>query len=121
RLALLSAKLSDRSLRGWSRFPATAKVLLGGFELVMAQDAQASERLTRLGAQVKGVADLKFGSAPLPAKPAALAKLRGQIGARPVILAASTHPGEDEPILSRFASVARAPSNPLLVIAPRHP
>lgn len=121
RLALLSAKLSDRSLRGWSRFPAAASVLLGGFELVLAQDAQASERLARLGARVSGLADLKFGAAPLPADHAALARLGGQIRGRPVVLAASTHPGEDEAILSRFATIARAPSNPLLVVVPRHP
>jgi 3-deoxy-D-manno-octulosonic-acid transferase len=118
RMALLSAKLSDASLRGWSRFPKAAKVLFGGFDLVLAQDARAAERLERLGARVAGLADLKFGASLLPADPGRLAALKGQVAGRPVILAASTHPGEDEPILAAFAAL---PAGSLLVVVPRHP
>ena len=116
RMALLSAKLSDSSHRNWSRLPGSTRALLGAFDLVLAQDARAAERLRDLGAKVAGLADLKFGAAPLPADPVALEALGREVGARPLILAASTHPGEDELMLDAFAG-----AEALLVIVPRHP
>lgn len=121
RLALLSARLSRSSLRGWSRAPRSARRLLSGFDLILAKDEAAAAALRQLGAAVAGLADLKFGADPLPADPAALAQAKAEIGARPVILAASTHPGEDEIILDAFKPVAGHASAPLLVIVPRHP
>ena len=120
-LALVSAKLSESTFNNWRRLPRSARVLLRTFDLILAQDARAAERLTALGAWVQGVADLKFGAAPLPADKAQLAALTAQIGARPLILAASTHPGEDELILDAFAPLAPSPHRPLLVVVPRHP
>ena len=106
RMALLSAKLSDKSLRNWSRLRGAAQALLGAFELILAQDEAAADRFESLGVKVQGLADLKFGAPPLPADPAALYALRGAIGKRPVILAASTHPGEEEIVLDAFAPLA---------------
>lgn len=124
RLAMLSAKLSDASLENWRRLPGAARAMLGAFELVMAQDARSAERLASLGVHAAGIADLKFGADPLPADDAALAAARGEAGGRPVILAASTHPGEDGPILARFGEALDDPAvaarDPLLVIVPRH-
>jgi 3-deoxy-D-manno-octulosonic-acid transferase len=122
KLALLSAKLSDASYRGWRRFPGAARRLLGGFDLILAQDARAAERIADLGGAPAGVADLKFGAAQLPVDEAALKARRAQIGERPVVLAASTHPGEDELILARWRAAASGHiAKPLLVIASRHP
>ena len=124
-MALLSAKLSDRSLRHWTRFSAAARALYGAFELVLAQDERAAERLASLGVETAGLADLKFGPASLPFDEAALRALRAGVAGRPVILAASTHPGEDVLILARFAAILEdskvAALAPLLAIAPRHP
>lgn len=121
RMALLSAKLSESSFRNWSRLPRSARALLGAFDLVLAQDARAAERLDALGARVAGLADLKFGAAPLPVDEHQSARARKDIGRRPMILAASTHPGEDEQVLDAFAALATSPDRPLLVIVPRHP
>ena len=121
RMALLSAKLSASSARNWARFPRSASALLGVFDLILAQDAVSAQRLEALGARVDGLADLKYGAEPLPAPKARLKALTSAIGARPVIVAASTHPGEDALILAAFASIAEAPVAPLLVIVPRHP
>ena len=120
--ALLSAKLSDKSFRNWSRTPGAAHTLLGGYDLLLAQDQRAEERLVRLGVCADGVADLKFGADPLPVDDARWAALRTEIGERPVILAASTHAGEDELVLDQFRTAARPDdADPLLVIVPRHP
>ncbi len=95
RLALVSARLSDRSLDGWRRAPAAARTLLSAFDLLLARDEAAATRFGSLGARVDGLADLKFGAAPLPADPDVLAGARAALARRPVLLGASTHPGED--------------------------
>jgi 3-deoxy-D-manno-octulosonic-acid transferase len=69
---------------------------------------------------VAGEADLKFGAAPLPVDAAALASLRVRLSDRPVLLAASTHPGEDEIVLDAWRALP-ADRAPHLVIVPRHP
>jgi 3-deoxy-D-manno-octulosonic-acid transferase len=122
RMALLSAKLSEKSFANWKRTPKAALMLLSGFELILAQDARSANRLESLGASISGTADLKFGAEALPADAEALDALSREIGARPVLLAASTHNGEDPAILRRFSAIAGlGPDAPLLVIVPRHP
>ncbi|MDD3837017.1 MAG: 3-deoxy-D-manno-octulosonic acid transferase, partial [Phenylobacterium sp.] len=55
---------------------------------------------------------------PLPCDDAELARLRGELASRPVVLAASTHPGE-EALIVRAWMAAGSPG--LLIVAPRHP
>jgi len=122
RLALLSAKLSEASFKGWRRAPGAARRLRGGFDLILAPDGRAAERIAALGGVVQGVADLKFGAAPLPVDAGLVAARKSDLGDRPMILAASTHPLEEARILSRWrALVAERVDRPLLVIVPRHP
>lgn len=116
RLALVSAKLSDRSFARWSRRPDAARRLLSGFDLILAQDARAQTRFEALGGQIAGEADLKFGAAPLPVDAAALALERARFPVAPLLIA-STHPGEDEIVLDVIAAL---PTRPPVILAPRH-
>ncbi len=116
RLALVSAKLSDRSFASWSKRPDAARQLLSGFDLILAQDTRAHERFEALGGRVAGEADLKFGAAPLPVDDAALAVERARFPRSPLLIA-STHPGEDEIVLDAVAALA---DRPPVVLAPRH-
>jgi len=117
RLALVSAKLSDKSFDGWRTRPFAAHLLFSGFDLILAQDARAAERFTSLGGTVAGEADLKFGSAALPVDAAELARLKAAFEGRPLLLAASTHEGEDEIVLDAYVAL---PDRPRLVVVPRH-
>lgn len=116
RLALVSAKLSDRSFARWSRRPDAARQLLSRFDLILAQDARALARFEALGGTVAGEADLKFGAASLPVDPAALAMEQARFPIPPLLIA-STHPGEDEIALDAIAALS---TRPPVILAPRH-
>ena len=123
RLALISARMTQKSARGWHGLARSAKALLGQFDLILAQDQDSKARLEALGANVAGLANLKTLALPLAYSAADLGHLRGQIGQRPVLLAASTHLGEDEIVLRAFKALTVWPDQPkpLLILAPRHP
>lgn len=121
-MALINARLSERSFRGWSRWPGNARLILGCFDLCLAQDALVAERLRRLGAGGVSVSgSLKAEAPPLPVDQSALAAFRELAGVRPLFLAAQTHPGEDEIVLHVAAALRKHPPGALTVIVPRHP
>jgi 3-deoxy-D-manno-octulosonic-acid transferase len=121
-LALVNARISDNSARNWARFPGTARTLLGAFRLIHCQDARTARHLEALGARraVPGV-NLKSLSGPLAYDTEEVARLRREIGARPLWLASSTHPGEEEIVLSAQTQVLKTRPDALLVLVPRHP
>jgi 3-deoxy-D-manno-octulosonic-acid transferase len=123
RLAALSARLGAGSARNWRRAPKAARTLLGGFDLMLPQDDEAAARLSRLGGRDDGRLNLKLVGDPLPCDAHLLARTRAAIGPRPMLLAASTHPGEEAIALDAFRSLADADAAraPLLVLVPRHP
>ena len=119
RLALLGARISDDSARGWARAPRSARALLSAFDLILAQDVRSWTKLKDLGAKVAGELDLKQAAAPLPHDEAELQALKDELSGRPVVVAASTHPGEDEQVVAALRALPEP--RPLLVLAPRHP
>lgn len=122
KLALVNGRLSERSFRGWKRAPRVARALLSQFDICLAQDDATANRLRALGAlRVDVSGSLKADAPPLPADEAKLAALKAAIGARPVLLAASTHPGEDETILPAQDKLRADYPDLLTIIAPRHP
>lgn len=121
-MALISARMSEGSLRNWSRAPAAAKALLSSFQIILPQDDSTGNRLRMLsGVDIGPASNLKLWAEPLPYDAKAHAALAAQTGTRPVWLAASTHDGE-EAIAGRLHR-AMAPGLPglLTIIAPRHP
>lgn len=110
RLGLISARFPEKAARNWGRRPGAARSLLGAFELILPQDKASALRLRDLGATPGPILNLKYVAAPLPATSERL-----PVAGRRMLLAASTHPGEETLIASA------APSGVLLVIAPRHP
>lgn len=116
RLALVSARITESTARAWSRVPASARRLLSTFDLILPQDRASAARLLALGAACGRELNLKRAGAPLPCDAAELERLRALAAGRPVILAASTHPGEEALVAGAAAGLGA-----LLVIAPRHP
>ncbi len=122
-LALLNGRISARTARRWGRWaPGFARELLGRFQLIMPRSAEDAARLLALGArELEPPGDLKLAAPPLPADEAALAALQAAIGGRPVLLAASTHPGEEAQILAAAEALRDSRPDLLTIIAPRHP
>ncbi|HMO29155.1 3-deoxy-D-manno-octulosonic acid transferase [Enterovirga sp.] len=121
-LALVNGRLSPRSFAGWQRAPQTARALFSRFALCLAQTEGDASRLHALGAPVAGVAgNLKFDVPPLPADPGAVEALSSRLAARPIWMAASTHPGEEETIIAAHLALRAQRPGLLTLLAPRHP
>ncbi|HUO02692.1 MAG TPA: glycosyltransferase N-terminal domain-containing protein, partial [Rhizomicrobium sp.] len=121
KLALINARISQRSAARWQWVPKMARTLLGAFDLVLAQDEDFAARFRALGAvHVANVGSLKADAPPLACDAAELAATKSRIGARPVLLAAQTHPGEDETILPAHDLLRSDFPDLLTIIVPRH-
>lgn len=121
-LALVNARITERSFRSWRRAPRFIANLLARFRLLMAQDAASASRLRGLGAhEVLEPGNLKHDASPLPHDASALAALRGGIGARPLWLASNTHEGEERAAAEAHIALAARHPDLLTVIVPRHP
>ncbi|TAJ72208.1 MAG: 3-deoxy-D-manno-octulosonic acid transferase [Phenylobacterium sp.] len=118
RLALLSARMTEASANRWAGWPASARTLVGAFDLILPQDQATAARLRRLGATPGPLLNLKTVGEPLAADEAELARLRAAVAGRRVVLAASTHPGEEAIVAQAFHA---AGGDGLLIVAPRHP
>jgi len=122
RLALVNARMSQRSFRSWLWARSTANMILSSFETCLAQDDDIAARFRALGAlDVRVIGSLKADAPVLPADPGKLGALRAAIGGRPVFLAAQTHPGEEETVLPAHDALRRSFADLLTIIVPRHP
>lgn len=124
RTALLSARLSEKSARGWARAPRAAAALLRAFDVIVPQTDEIAARIAGLGAPAERLAPpaaLKDAAAPLPADRAALADWTARLGARPRWAAVSTHPGEEAAVFAAHAALAARRPGLATLLAPRHP
>ena len=117
-VAILSARLSEKSARGYAKLGDLTRNGLQQLALVVAQTEADAQRLQALGASnVIVCGNLKFDVTP-PAdsaeKGAALRQLLGKD--RTVCMAASTREGEEALILDAVQN-----SDILLLLVPRHP
>lgn len=121
-LALLNARMSERSFNGWLRAKRMARALLSTFDICLAQDTSIAGRLESLGAPaISVIGNLKYAAPPLPADDRALDELRTEIGGRPMWLAASTHEGEETITGHVHAALKEQTPAILSLLVPRHP
>lgn len=121
-MALINGRVSPKSFEEWSRKPQTIRFILSAFDVLMAQDRQNAERLSTLAERdVVTFGNLKNAAPPLPAAESELAALKAAIGDRPLWLAASTHPGEEEAVFKAHESLKSLFPSLLTLLAPRHP
>ncbi len=124
-IVVTNARLSERSLKGYGPVRPLARRAIRCATFVAAQSPTDAERLRVLGAAVSRLAvvgNLKFDMAV----PASLAETGAAMraswgGQRPVWIAASTHEGEELPVLKAHTAVLQRFPDALLLIVPRHP
>lgn len=118
------ALVNARPSRTRARLRHSMAALLRRFEVITAQDADVAQGLIAMGlspARVAAVGDLKADAAPLVDDPTLRTTLTNAIGLRPLWSAVSTHPADEDPVLSAHAALRQTRPDALLLLVPRHP
>jgi 3-deoxy-D-manno-octulosonic-acid transferase len=121
-MVLINGRMSHRSFPRWSRMSGTIAALLGRFDICLAQSEVDAERFAALGSRnVITTGNLKLDVPAPPVDSARLERLMAVTRGRPIIVAASTHPGEEEILIEAHRTLAGFFPSLLTVIVPRHP
>ena len=123
-MALVNARLSTKSIQAWARRPALARYVFDVFSLILTQNDAMAEAMVKMHAPAPRVArgfNLKSLSDPLPIDHDTLFEARAAVLSRPVWVASSTHPGEEEIVLQAHQALLRDIPDLHLILAPRHP
>ena len=126
RVAVVNARISDRSWPRYQRFRWALRQVLANVDLFLAQTEQDAARLKSIGADAGRVhvsGNLKF-DVSLPAPPAIVETLRRSLvagGAGPVLVCGSTVEDEEPPLLRAFENVRVSHPRAVMILAPRHP
>jgi 3-deoxy-D-manno-octulosonic-acid transferase len=120
-MVLINGRMSQRSFPRWRRMSNTISALLGKFEVCLAQSQVDAERFAALGSRnVVITGNLKLDVPAPPADADRLERLMAVTRGRPIVVAASTHPGEEEILLEAHRTLAGFFPSLLTVIVPRH-
>ncbi|MGH9532448.1 MAG: 3-deoxy-D-manno-octulosonic acid transferase [Terriglobales bacterium] len=126
RVAVVNARISDRSLPGYRRWRKLLAGVLRNVDLFLTQSDEDAQRLIEIGAEpgrVRVSGNLKF-DAKAPVTAPGVALIRGALergGARPVIVCGSTLEGEESMLRRAFEAVHSRYPAAVLIVAPRHP
>jgi 3-deoxy-D-manno-octulosonic-acid transferase len=126
RIAVVNARISDRSWPNYRRFRGLLRRLLDNVDLFLAQTPEDAARLQDIGAspeRVRVTGNLKF-DVPAPDSPAIVERLRKSLaaeGAGPVLVCGSTVEGEEPLLLKAFENLLVQHRRAVVILAPRHP
>jgi 3-deoxy-D-manno-octulosonic-acid transferase len=124
---LANARLSERSAKGYQRVAGLTRSMLGNISLIAAQHQADGDRFTSLGLKDQQLAvtgSIKLDVSIEPQTRQAAQALRAELEKdRPgfIWIAASTHEGEDEQLLSVHRQLLVQDPSALLILVPRHP
>lgn len=123
---LLNARMSVRSAKGYSRIKGLTQTALGQFSGIAVQNILDAERLKKLGANQDSLSitgSIKFDIQLNPEDIKAGKNLRQQLQwqDRQVLIAASTHKGEDEILLTVYQKLKQLHPQLVMIVVPRHP
>lgn len=126
RVAIVNARISDRSLPGYRRWRPLLSRVLHNVDLFLAQTPEDARRLTKIGADESRVhvsGNLKFDVSP-PAVSNLFAQLRSAMAASaaaPVLVCGSTVDGEELLLIDAFQTARARHPAAVMLLAPRHP
>ena len=126
-VALVNARLSARSARGYARLGSLTIRALNEFDLIACQSKSDFRRFRKIGAdpvKMEVVGSIKF-DIDLAARRVQLEEIRDELGeaicSRPLWAAASTHPGEEQLVIKAYLELRERGLRTRLLLAPRHP
>jgi 3-deoxy-D-manno-octulosonic-acid transferase len=126
RVAIVNARISDRSLPGYRRWKRILHRVLAGIEIFLAQTPEDGKRLIQIGAPEERVfvgGNLKYDVAA-PATAAIVSQLKTlltEAGVGPILVCGSTVEGEEAVLIEAFKNVQARYSEAVMLLAPRHP
>lgn len=121
-VALVNARMSDRSLRRWGYAPRSARYVLRVFDLILAQTDKDAHAYKSLGAHNVVTTDsLKYAADPLPVDRDELSRFERALDTRVGWLYASTHEGEEDLAFQIHKDLKENFPTLLTIIAPRAP
>lgn len=121
-LVLINGRMSHPSFRSWRKRPGLSRPLFSAFDLVLAQNQTLAQRFAQLGAgDSVSVGNLKIDGPPPPADAAAQRKLGSVLRDRSVLLAVSTHQGEEDIVVAAHLAMKKSRPDLITIILPRHP
>lgn len=126
RTVCVNARLSERSFRRLRRFPPAARLVLDGIDELLASSAAEAAHFAALGfpaARLSVSGNLKFDVAIAPLSDAEKAALRRALGLpadSPVLVGASTWPGEEAALVGALRAARAGGRRLALLIVPRH-
>ncbi len=126
RIAVVNARISDRSWPNYRRFRRLLRRVLINVDLFLAQTREDEVRLRDIGAnpeRLRVTGNLKFDipvPAPLPIVERVRQSLR-ETGAQPVLVCGSTVDGEESLVLRAFENLLVQRPRAVMILAPRHP
>ena len=120
---LINGRFTEKSAYKWRSWRgAILRSMLQKFTKCYAQSEEDAKRLEEIsGREVLQKGNLKYTVPCLDVEEKAYQELVEQIQGRPIWLAASTHPGEEEIALQAHKKVLKQYPNALLIMVPRHP
>ncbi|WP_409421645.1 lipid IV(A) 3-deoxy-D-manno-octulosonic acid transferase [Pseudaeromonas sp. ZJS20] len=123
-VVVMNARLSERSCQRYQKVSGVFASMSRQVSLFLCQHRDDAARFLRLGvpqSRVQVTGSLKYDIQLDPEQVSAGEQLRRTLQARPVWIAASTHPGEDELLLAQLPRIRAAHPDSLLILVPRHP
>jgi 3-deoxy-D-manno-octulosonic-acid transferase len=126
RVAVVNARISDRSWPRYRRFRWALRRMLAHVDLFLAQTQEDASRLQSIGAdaaRIQVTGNLKFDVTP-SMQPAIVDQIRGSLKAEaagPVLVCGSTVEGEEPVLLKAFENVKVEHPRAVMILAPRHP
>jgi 3-deoxy-D-manno-octulosonic-acid transferase len=126
RIAVVNARISDRSQPRYRRFRWALRRMLAQIDLLLAQTPEDAARLASIGAdaaRIRVSGNLKF-DVSLPVPPPVVEAFRRSLaaeGAGPVLVCGSTVEDEEPPLLKAFENLRVGHPRAVMILAPRRP
>jgi 3-deoxy-D-manno-octulosonic-acid transferase len=125
---LVNARLSDRSFKNYRRFGFIFRSIFASFSGVGVQNETDAQRMIQLGCRpeaIRVVGNLKFDAAKLVERrlldvPHLLSKVGVNFETQPILVAGSTHAGEESILADIYLRLRKKIPNLFLVVVPRH-